>query len=156
MTLCERRPRRQEEASRTHAPRTLQHTGQQRSHHYAIQNDPASIHSYFSSSIAHQYIGTTATNQLIPKLISPARIAHHLLNNQPHKQHQQLIKYSCDWLPTGHEVHQHNPLEDHRCPHCKTVFEKNDHLLQCMHPEGTAKWTQMFTTQATLPSRSTS
>ena len=63
---------------------------------------------------------------------------HKLLNNQPHKQHQQLIKYSVDWLPTGHEVHRHNPLEEHRCPHCQTVFEKNAHLLRCPHPERTA------------------
>ena len=65
-------------------------------------------------------------------------IYHKLLNNQPHKQHQQLIKYSVDWLPTGHEVHRNNPLEDHRCPHCKTVFEKNAHLLRCPHPDRTA------------------
>jgi hypothetical protein len=52
-----------------------------------------------------------------------------ILNIQPHKQHQQLIKYSVDWLPTGYEVYHHNPLEEHRCPHCKTIFEKNAHLL---------------------------
>jgi hypothetical protein len=61
-------------------------------------------------------------------------VYHRLLNSQPHKQHQQLLKYVIDWLPTGHEVHRHDSLEDHRCPHCLTVQEKNAHLLRCPHP----------------------
>jgi hypothetical protein len=66
-------------------------------------------------------------------------LCHKLLNNQPNKQHQQLIKCSVEWLPTGYEVHRHNPLEDHRCPHCKTVPERNAHLLCCPHPARVAQ-----------------
>jgi hypothetical protein len=40
-------------------------------------------------------------------------ICHKHLNDQPNKQHQQLIKHSVEWLPTGYKTHQHNPLEDH-------------------------------------------
>jgi hypothetical protein len=66
-------------------------------------------------------------------------ICHKHLNNQPNKQHQQLIKHSVEWLPTGHEARRHNPLEDHRCPHCLTINEGNSHLLRCPHPERAAK-----------------
>jgi hypothetical protein len=69
---------------------------------------------------------------------------HTLLNNQLHRPHQQLIKHSVGWLPTGSEVHRHNPLEEHRCPHCKTVFENNAHLLRCPHPDRASKMHQFL------------
>jgi hypothetical protein len=67
-----------------------------------------------------KYWWTTQTHQLIAW-----DIHHQMLNKQPIKQHQQLIKYVYDWLPTGQVVHRHDRNEDHRCPHCRTVFEKN-------------------------------
>jgi hypothetical protein len=81
---------------------------------------------------------TTTTRQLIDW-----NLYHKLLNNQPHKHHQQLIKYSVEWLPTGYEVHRNNVLEEHRCPHCKTVFERNAHLLRCPHPERAASFVSL-------------
>jgi hypothetical protein len=60
-----------------------------------------------------------------------------LLSNQLHKPHQQLIKCSVGWLPTGSEVHRHNSLEERRCPHRKTVFKNNAHLLP--HPDRASK-----------------
>ena len=50
-------------------------------------------------------------------------IHHRTLNNQPSKQHQQVLKYIYEWLPTGREVHRHDKTEDHKCPHCYTVYE---------------------------------
>ena len=86
-----------------------------------------------------KYNWTTATRKLIAW-----EIFHKLLSRQLNKPHQQLLKYSIDWLPTGHEVHRHNPLEEHRCPHCKTVYEKNAHLLRCPHPIRLAQRTRFL------------
>jgi hypothetical protein len=72
-------------------------------------------------------------------------IHHQTLNKQPIKQHQQLINYIYDWLPTGHVVHQHDRNEDHHCPHCRTVFEKDLHLLRCPHPSRTAQRDRFLT-----------
>jgi hypothetical protein len=69
-----------------------------------------------------------------------------LPNNQHHKPHQQLIKRSVGWLPTGCEVHRHDSLEEHRCPHCKTEPEKNAHLLRCPHPDRVSKRNQFLST----------
>jgi hypothetical protein len=71
-------------------------------------------------------------------------IFHAELSRRPPKQQQQLIKYTCTWLPTGHEVHRHDPTEDHRCPHCKTVHETNAHLLRCPHPACRALWQKLL------------
>jgi hypothetical protein len=67
------------------------------------------------------------------------------LKKQTTLKHQQLLKYLYGWLPTGHEVHRHNNLEDHRCPHCRTVQEKNTHILRCPHPDRHALQTRFLT-----------
>jgi hypothetical protein len=64
---------------------------------------------------------------------------HKMLKKQPALQHKQLMKYVNSWLPTGHYNHRHDKLEDHRCPHCYTVHEKDQHLLRCPHPSREAK-----------------
>ena len=51
--------------------------------------------------------------------------------------------YSVDWLPTSYEVHRHNPLEEHRCPLCKTVKERTPKSFIALIPRA-------------LPSKSTS
>jgi hypothetical protein len=71
-------------------------------------------------------------------------LCHKLPNDQPNKQRQQLINHSVEWLPTGHEVHRHNHLEDHRCPHCNTVHERNAHLLRRPHPAQAAQREQFL------------
>jgi hypothetical protein len=60
-------------------------------------------------------------------------------------KHQQLLKHFHGWLPTGHEVHRHNNPEDHRCPHCRRVHEKNPHILRCPHPDRHALQTRFLT-----------
>jgi hypothetical protein len=64
---------------------------------------------------------------------------HKHLKKQPSLRHRQLMKYTNGWLPTGYSLHRNNPLEDHHCPHCKTVHEKDLHLLRCPHPDRKAK-----------------
>jgi hypothetical protein len=64
---------------------------------------------------------------------------HAMLKKQPTKRHQQLMKYTNGWLPTGYYCNRNNKLEDHRCPHCLTVYEKDQHLLRCRHPDRNAK-----------------
>jgi hypothetical protein len=54
-----------------------------------------------------------------------------MLNKQTHQQHKKLMKYTSDWLPTGKMVHHNDPMEEHRRPHCFTVYETNAHLLRC-------------------------
>jgi hypothetical protein len=66
-------------------------------------------------------------------------VFHRALNHQTNSRHTQLVKYIYGWLPTGHEVPRHNPLEDHRCPHCRAVHKRNQHLLHCPNPIRTAQ-----------------
>jgi hypothetical protein len=70
---------------------------------------------------------------------------HMMLKKQPALQHQQLMKYTNGWLPTGHYVHRHDKHEEHRCPHCRTVHEKDQHLLRCPHPARDAKRQRFLT-----------
>ena len=67
------------------------------------------------------------------------------LKKQTTLKHQQLLKCTYGWLPTGYEVHRHNPLEDHRCPHCHTVQEKNNHIPRCPNPARLALQTRFLT-----------
>jgi hypothetical protein len=67
------------------------------------------------------------------------------LKKQTTLKHQQLLKCIYGWLPTGYKVHQHNHLEDHRCPHCRTVHEKNAHLLRCPNPDHYVLQTRFLT-----------
>jgi sarcosine oxidase delta subunit len=55
------------------------------------------------------------------------------------KQHQQLMKYMSAWLLTGHYAHCHDKNEEHKCPYCHTVYEKDLHILHCPHPNRAAK-----------------
>jgi hypothetical protein len=54
---------------------------------------------------------------------------HKALRKQTTKQHQQLMKYVNEWLPTGKTIHRNDAAEDHRCPHYHTVYETDLHLL---------------------------
>jgi hypothetical protein len=101
--------------------------------HRSSAIDPILHESYTNSDywayLESKYQWTEPTRRLIAW-----EIHHHTLNQQPIKQHQQLIKYIYDWLPTGQVVHRNDHNEDHRCPHCRTVYEKKQHLLRCPHP----------------------
>jgi hypothetical protein len=77
---------------------------------------------------------TTQTRKLIEW-----DIYHTTLKAQPTLQHKQLLKYISNWLPTGREMHRNDENEDHRCPHCHTIQETNQHILRCPHPERRVK-----------------
>jgi hypothetical protein len=69
---------------------------------------------------------------------------HTTLKAQPTLQQKQLLKYISNWLPTGREMHRNDENEDHRCPHCHTIQETNQHILRCPHPERRAKREQFL------------
>jgi hypothetical protein len=94
----------------------------------------------FWKCIEQKYQWTATTRKLISLPIFFAT-----LKKQTTLKHQQLLKYFYGWLPKGHEVHRHNNLEDHRCPHCRTVHEKNPHILRCPHPDRHALQTRFLT-----------
>jgi hypothetical protein len=58
--------------------------------------------------LENKFSWTTTTRKLIDW-----KIYHHMLNKQTTKRHQQLLKYSVEWLPTGHMVHRNDSTEDH-------------------------------------------
>ena len=93
------------------------------------------LHLQFTTSAYWEYLetkfGWTPTTR---KLIA-WQVYHTSLRKQTTKRHQQLIKYMIEWLPTGYIVNRHDSTEDHRCPHCLTVYEKKPHLLRCPHPD---------------------
>jgi hypothetical protein len=78
--------------------------------------------------LEHKFSWTPTTHKLIDW-----KIYHNMFHKQTTKRHQQLLKYSVEWLPTGYIVHRNDSTEDHRCPHCRTVYEKNSHILRCPH-----------------------
>lgn len=61
------------------------------------------------------------------------------------------MKYTNGWLPTGHFVvaHRHDKHDNYPCPHCDTVHEKDQHLLQCPHLALKAKRQQFPTVTST-------
>ena len=101
-------------------------------------------HSRFWKYVDKKYGWTVHTRKLISWEILFAT-----LKRQTTMKHKQVLKYIYGWLPTGHEVHRANHLEDHRCPHCRTVHEKNDHLLRCTHPDRLALQTRFLTVTLT-------
>jgi hypothetical protein len=87
-----------------------------------------------------KYDWTKATRKLIDW-----DMYHTTLHQQTTLHHQQLMKYANGWLPTGHSLHRQDEHEDHRCPHCRTVQEKDPHLLRCPHPDRVAQRTKLLT-----------
>jgi hypothetical protein len=110
---------------------------------------PTRLHEQFSNNDYWEYLETKykwtkATRQSIAW-----DLYHQRLNQHTTKQHQQLMKYTNGWLLTGHYVHRHDNTEDHRCPHCFTVQEKDQHILRCPHPERNAKRQRFLTVTLT-------
>jgi hypothetical protein len=107
----------------------------------SLLHDVSTLPSY-GQYLEHKFYWSPQTHRLI---VWP--VFHRaLLNCQTNLMHMQLVKYIYGWLPTtGHEVHHHNPLEDHCCPHCHTIHKRNQHLLRCPHPIRAAQRTQFMT-----------